>query len=139
MLYVLLAIAGLISWFALRNKASLLGLLSGGAWFVILAYIAEYPPGNLTQGDTIHNMLLLVLGGVAVAMPLITFSIAKASKYNVELGVDVEGRKVFGSATEDLGMAKSTRHGWGGDTYNESADEYQQRIHSVLHPKRKRR
>ncbi len=140
MLYVLLIIAGLLSWFALKNKYFLLGFLAGAAWFVVVAYVAAYPPGALTQGDTIHNMLLLVLAGVAIAMPLVTFRLARSKEYNVTAGI--VGGKEEGDAPRLVASVRenrSARHGVASN-FNESPEEYQAKIRALLKPtKRSRR
>ncbi len=135
MVYMLLAISGLLSWFALRERISLLGLLAGGAWFIVMAYVAAYPPGALTQGDTIHNMLVLILAGVAISVPVITIRIARYKTYHLSASGE-EGEPMQHIAT--ISDKKSSRHGWGG-SFAENEDEYKARVHSILHPKRRRR
>lgn len=135
MLYVLLIISGLVSWLALKNKAFLLGFLAGASWFVVLAYVAAYPPGSLTAGDTIHNMLLLVLGGVAISMPLVTFRMAKTKEYHLSAGGE-EGEPMQHVAT--ISDRRASRHGWGGN-FAENPEEYQARVRKILRPSRRRR
>lgn len=135
MLYVLLIISGVLSWFALRERIFLLGLLAGGAWFVVMAYVAAYPPGELTQGDNIHNMLVLILAGAAISVPVITIRLARSQSYHISASGE-EGEPMQHIAT--ISDRKSSRHGWGG-SFAESEEEYKARVHSILHPKRRRR
>lgn len=135
MLYVLLIISGVLSWFALRERISLLGLLAGGAWFIVMAYIATYPPGALVQGDTIHRMLVLILIGVSISVPVITIRMARSKTYHISARGE-EGEPMQHIAT--ISDRKSSRHGWGG-SFAESEEEYKARVHSILHPKRRRR
>ena len=135
MLYVLLIMSSVLSWLALRERIFLLGLLAGGAWFITMAYVATYPPGSLTQGDTIHNMLVLILAGAAVSVPVITIRIARSQTYHISASGE-EGEPMQHVAT--ISDKKSSRHGWGG-SFAEDEDEYKARVHSILHPRRRRR
>jgi len=140
MLYVLLIIAGLLSWFSLKNKAFILGLLAGAAWIVTMAYVAAYPPGALTQGDTIHGMLLIVLAGTGVSMPLVAMRLQKSKEYNVTAGI-VGGNREEGEIPKLVASVRETssaRHGVESN-FNESPEEYRMRVHKILHPKRIRR
>lgn len=141
MLYVLLIIAGLLSWFALKNKSFLIGFLAGAAWFVTMAYVATYPPGPLVQGDTIHGMLVLVLVGVALTIPLASMRLARSKKYEVDVDMEsTSGRgRISGQVTsESVSMNRSARHGFGGQ-FAETPEEYQARVRAILRPRHKRR
>jgi len=140
MLYVLLIIAGLLSWFALKNKAFLLGLLAGAGWVVAGAYVAAYPPGALTAGDTIHGMLLIVLFGAGITMPLVAMRLQKSKEYDVTAGI-VGGNREEGEIPKLVASVRessSARHGVESN-FNESPEEYRMRVHKILHPKRIRR
>ncbi|KKM93161.1 hypothetical protein LCGC14_1211250 [marine sediment metagenome] len=135
MLYVLLIIAGLLSWFALKNnRVFVLGFLAGAAWFLVMAYVAEFPPGGLTKGDTIHSMLLIVLAGAAVIIPLASIRLGKSKEYNVTAGIigggeDDEAPRLVATVRE----SRSMRHGVASN-FNESPEEYQAKVRKMLHP-----
>jgi len=137
MLYVLLIIAGLLSWFTMKTRTILLAICAFGAWFVTLAYIVAYPPGNLTAGDNIHSMLIYVLAGTGIAILILGIRASRQKSYNVEMEYDDAGKpRIIGKVTgEAVSMSRSSRHGWGG-SYAESPEEYQARLSNLRKRKR---
>lgn len=140
MLYVLLIIAGLLSWFAMRIRTIVFGICAFGAWFVTMGYVATYPPGSLTQGDTLHGMLVIVLAGAGISVLIMSIRAARSKEYNIDMDYgDVENHRVSGRVTSETKSISSTRHGWNSGEFNENYDEHKVRMYKLLHPKRSRR
>lgn len=137
--YLLVAIAGLLSWFALKEKAFLLGLIAGAAWLVTMAYVAGNPPVGLVAGDTVHSMLLIVLIGAAISVPLVAMRLQRGKDTMVG-GTDYNDSSLDRPPrfVAQIKESRSMRHGVASN-FNESPEEYQARIHRMLHPKRSRR
>ena len=64
--WILMALAGWVSFLSLRSRNLLLALGASIMWLALMAYNLNFPPTNITQGDTIHEWL--TLGFIALAI-----------------------------------------------------------------------
>jgi hypothetical protein len=88
-------------------------------------------------------MLLIVLAGIGIALPIVC---VRAQRDNIMTGDmgwsdDIggyEGNTKSAGLAKNVSRSRSARHGWGGG-HDESAEEYQARVHKILRPNRKRR
>ena len=71
--WIILALAGLVSYLSLRNRNLLLSLASSIMWLALMAYNLSYPPTNITQGDTIHEWMTMGFIITAIAMLVMWF------------------------------------------------------------------
>ncbi len=71
--WVLLVIAGLLSFLSLRHKHLLLALGASISWLTLMSYNLTNPPTNITIGSTLHEWMTYVFVAVAIAMVFIWF------------------------------------------------------------------
>ena len=71
--WILLALAGWVSFLSLRSKNMLLSLGASIMWLALMAYNLKFPPTNITQGDTIHEWLTMGFIVLAIAVLLAWF------------------------------------------------------------------
>ncbi len=66
--WILLVLAGWMTFISLRHSNLLLSLGAGIFWFSLMAYNLNYPPTNITQGSIVHEWLTMgfVIIGIAV-------------------------------------------------------------------------
>ncbi len=135
----LIALAGILSVLVVRSRNWLMAVCAAGAWAVLIAYIVVNPPGNMVAGDTSHQMLVIVLSGVAIAMLIVGIQHGRSKEPEGEYEGEPSGenRNKRRDYTEVVRENRNRRHK--ADThFAESPEEYQARIHLMLHPKRRR-
>lgn len=71
--WILLALAGLVSYFSLRHRNLLLSLGASIMWLSLMAYNLTYPPTNITAGDTIHEWMTMGFVIIAIAVMYMWF------------------------------------------------------------------
>lgn len=71
--WILLVLAGWVSFLSLRSQNILLALGASIMWLALMAYNLNFPPTNITRGDTIHEFLTLGFIGIAIAVLLAWF------------------------------------------------------------------
>ncbi len=71
--WIILVLAGWVSYLSLRSKNMLLALGASIMWLALLAYNLNFPPTNIVQGDTIHEFLTLGFIAIAIAVLLAWF------------------------------------------------------------------
>lgn len=74
----IILLAGILSYFALKNEFMLWKFVAAIGWIAVFMYIKDNPPGNLTEGEPAHVALMLVAvtAGLAVAVLSIGRSIS---------------------------------------------------------------
>ncbi len=71
--WILLVLAGWVSYLSLRSKNMLLALGASIMWLALMAYNLNFPPTNITQGDTIHEWLTMGFVVLAIAVLMAWF------------------------------------------------------------------
>ena len=122
--WILLALAGLLSWFSLRHINVLLALSSSMAWLTLMGYNLNYPPTNITQGSTLHEWLTLVF--VVLAITMIFWWFRTRGRTETVTRAKIEDGEVVAHSTKVDGIT-------------ERNDAYRQTIRKALHPNRRRR
>ncbi len=136
---VLIALAGILSMLVMKGRNWLLAICAAGAWAVLISYIVANPPANMVAGDTPHQMLVIVLSGVAMAI-LIT-GIQRGRTMDSE-GISDEdiNNELIKRNKYDAELIKARVKRYASDTqFSESTESYKDRIHRKLHPETRRR
>lgn len=136
----LLGFCGIISFLSMRSRFYLLKLLAGAAWVAMFVYWMYNPPAVIGEGTPPHIAIMIVIVGMAVAIPLI----------GLGREIDTQSDWTKGLHTESSGAFKFTLPGWMKNESPQEArlarmderrareDAYRERMHRVLHPPRGR-
>ncbi len=134
---LLIFIVAVITIFNIRRPNVLLAIGGAGAWLALMVYLVNNPPAGMTAGSAVHEILILVLSGVAIAVLL--------SGIQRSRGREIEGESEERTSprsdnkrdyTERIREVRQSRHS-PNTSFAESEEEYQARIHRILHPKRR--
>lgn len=71
--WILLVLAGWVSFLSLRHRNLLLSLGAAIMWLALMAYNLTNPPTNITQGSTIHEWMTMAFIIVAIAVVYMFF------------------------------------------------------------------
>ncbi len=66
----LIALAGILTFVAVKSPFRLFSLLAGAAWIVLMLYTKGNPPGNLVEGSAAHTGILVLLIGIGIGVPV---------------------------------------------------------------------
>ena len=126
---VLLGFGCLVSYFAIKNRELVIGILASAIWLAAIAYTRINPIGSMVTGDTADSAILLALIGLMAVVPIMSWKLKKSE----QLKEDKEDN--FKKATlpknrPSMRSVSSTR------TQGETADEYYDRLHGLTHPNR---
>ena len=69
-MWYLLTISFALTFFALRNRGSILGFFAGLSWLAFAFYTRANPIGGTTSGDAVDLIVFLGSIGVAIVVPL---------------------------------------------------------------------
>lgn len=133
-LIALFAFCGIVSFMSLRSRFYLLKLLAGACWIAMLVYWIYVPPASITAGSPPHIAVMIVLIGLAVAIPILG------------LGREIETQKDWrtGLSTEKTGAFHFKLPDWlrSPEAKVESQrkanlSEYKDKLHKALNPGKK--
>ena len=131
-----LALCGIISFLSFRSKFYLMKLLAGAAWIAFFVFWMYSPIGGITQGSPPHIAVMVVIVGVAIAIPIL----------GLGREIDTQTDWRTGAKTERTGMFKFKIPDWlrGEETVNrekrsQDVEDYRERMHRALHPNKKER
>ncbi len=128
-LIAIILFGAIVSLFALWKKSLIIGFSASGVWLFLLMYTRANPINGVPIASATDEFLVLALLGVIVTIPFFSWKIGRNEKAE---GGSKEERQVT-----SIRQNRLERHGW--DKFADSSEEYQSRVHSILHPKRKRR
>ena len=128
--WILLVIAGWLSFLSLRHIHILLSLGASMAWLTLMAYNTTYPPTNVVVGSTVHEWMTYVFVIVAIAVMFIWFRQRGRTESTTRVGVG-EG-ELIAQTTKREGVT-------GRNMMEQTPDEYRASIRKSLHPNRRRR
>ncbi len=131
---ILIALAGILSMLVMKGRNWLLAVCAAGAWAVLIAYVANNPPANMVAGDTPHQMLVIVLSGVAMAI-LIT-GVQRGRVVDTDVSDDDVANELVKRNSELLRNVRTKRQSSG--MQSEGTDDYRDLIRSKLYPKTRR-
>ncbi len=128
---ILLCLA--LSILTLWKPNFIFGLISGGIWIGLIAYTRLNPIVGTTHGDSFDTIFLLVCMGISVVLPLYGFRKERDNRNREQLEyTPKEERRVAA-----IRQTRAVRHGTSRE-YGTSPEEYQEKVHHILHPKKRR-
>lgn len=72
--WVLLAVAGLLTYFYFKQKWNVLwAIITGIMWIVISFYVLANPPTGIVLGSFIHNGLISIFAGAGISVFFLWF------------------------------------------------------------------
>lgn len=132
-IYWILLFCIALSVFALWKPNFIFGLISGASWILPIAYTRMFPFVGTVRGDAFDSIFLLVCLGIVVVLPLYSFGKERDNRNREQLEYTPKEERHFASVRQ----SRAVRHGTSSE-YDTSPEEYQDKIHHILHPKRKR-
>lgn len=117
----LIAIAAILTFFALRNRGSVLGFFAGLAWLAFAFYTRANPISGTTSGDSVDLIIFLGSIGVAIVVPLMVMF------GDLTIGESANGsnfKKWIGGKNDSIEGDDEPSRGNG----RETTDEYRARI-----------
>lgn len=122
--WILLVLAGWLSFLSLRHIHILLSLGASMSWLTLMAYNTVYPPTNVVVGSTVHEWMTYVFVVVAIAVMFIWFR-NRGHKESVT--------RVGANEKEVVAHTTTRENVIGG------IDEYRARVKKALQPKTRRK
>ncbi len=137
-LIALILFGGIVSFFALWKKSPLIGMAASAVWVFTLMYTRVRPIGGIAIASPTDEFIVAALFAVAIAIPISSCQMErKEKKYYESYKEEDEGRYTKSDAGASMKQNRTIRHGWDRE-FAETPEEYQTRVHQVLHPKRRR-
>ncbi len=132
-LIALFLLCGILTFVVLWSKNFLLALMGAASWLFATWYTLQSPPFGLVAGSTGHEMLLIVLIGMALSLPAYIMVIGNwGSGSNEEPLSEGSEDKAFNARrflrNGDVGNRTVPR------PHKETIGEYRDRVHRALHP-----
>ena len=125
--WILMTLAGWLTFLCLRNSNLLLSLGAGIAWFSLMAYNLTNPPTNITAGSIVHEWLTMGFFILGIAVILMWFRTRGRTESVTRVGV--EKSETGGSEV----VAKTMKV----EEVRDDSDAYRQRVRKALHPNRR--
>lgn len=128
-----------MSMVAARSRQMVASMGASALWASLLAYILA----NTTAG--LNWQAIFIISAFAFIVAMLMFGVFRRGSVGgirwqgIEGGEETESKPVSKQVTDtSVRQSRSSRHGWGGE-FAESPEEYQARVHKILHPSRRRR
>ena len=102
--WILLVLAGWLSYLSFRNKNMLLALGASIMWLCLMAYNLSYPPTNITQGDTIHEWM--TMGFVVLAIAVLYTWFRNRGKTESQTKISVGDNELLLRSAKSEGVTK---------------------------------
>ena len=126
--WIILALAGWVSFLSLRHHNMLLSLGASIMWLALMAYNLNYPPTNIVQGDTIHEWMTMGFVIIAMAMMFMWFRERGRSVSQTRVTANEDGINI--SSEKQEGLPRTSLM----DAGNE---EYRARVRRAVRSKRR--
>jgi hypothetical protein len=128
--WILLVIAGWLTYYSLKYNHLLLSLGASIAWLTLMGYNLNFPPTNVVVGSTIHEWMTYVFVIVAIAIGFAWFRGRGRTESTTRVGLGKE--EIIAQTTTKTGVT-------GKNLMNQSEEEYRASVRRSLHPSRRRR
>ena len=138
--FLLVAIAGIVSYMAFRSAFPLFKFAASVMWIAVYMWLKDYSPtGTEGQPFQVVAMLGAVVMVVAFMLTQLGTEINRQKDYRSGLNTETTGNFSFKipdwlKSTTTSGAEKVSR-----ERRERETEEYRDRLHRVLHPPRKRR
>jgi magnesium-transporting ATPase (P-type) len=127
--WILLAIAGFLTFISLKFYNLLFSFVACLAWIGIWAYNLSYPPTNITAGTFVHEVLTYVFIILAITVMLLYFRTRSKNLSNSRNGIDIE------TITADKNSNRPISKGM----MDMSAEEYRDNFRRAIRPNGRKR
>lgn len=127
--WILLALAGWVSFLSLRSRNMLLALGASIMWISLMAYNLNYPPTNITKGDTIHEFL--TFGFLALAIATLVAWVRTRGRTESQTRISGGDDEVLSRSSTETGVTNKS-------LMNMSPEEYRIHVRNRMGKRRRR-
>ncbi|KKN79347.1 hypothetical protein LCGC14_0341290 [marine sediment metagenome] len=128
--WILLVLAGWMSYLSLRHTHVLLSLGASIFWLTLMGYNLTFPPTNIVIGSTLHGWMTMGFAVVAIAVMFIWFRNKGRTETTTRVGLDDKG--VIATTSTRVGVT-------GKSLLEQSPEEYRDAIRKSLRTGRRKR
>jgi hypothetical protein len=145
-LFGFIGLGGILIFATIKTRNILFSLATSIVFIFLLFYTRANPIAGVTIGSTVDTIWMGICVAVFCGVPFMTWRFRNKDRARMEYerNQSEEGESFIQPvseserASEAHGQRLSSRHGTSG-RYADSADEYQAKIHRILHPRNRRR
>ena len=145
-LFGFIGLGGILIFATIKTRNILFSLATSIVFIFLLFYTRANPIAGVTVGSTVDTIWMGICVAVFCGVPFMTWRFRNKDRARMEYekNQSEEGESFIQpvseseKASEAHGQSLSSRHGTSG-RYADSADEYQAKIHGILHPRNRRR
>lgn len=123
--WILLAVAGFLTWLSLKKYNLLFSLCGSMGWLAVWAYNLSHPPTGVTTGTFLHDLLTYTFILMAIAVMFIYFG----NRGRISSGT-------VRTAREQADYDKEYKEASAAPL--EETEVYRQRVRRALHPRQRR-
>lgn len=132
----LIIAAGIASFLAFKSRLPAMKFFGGLPWILLALYIRGNPPGNLTEGDSVHTAMWLIFVGFGLLIMFVGLGVKSVDR--TETSKDfTEKSEGFSFGTPDFLKDKNSPEATRKRREEDNAD-YRAKAHNAVSPKARR-